>query len=441
VSETALWALHNRATEAARPDGVLVDPDCMRIHAGIDYDYARQFGPAGGSLAARAAEIDRALREWLVVHPTGCVVSLGEGLETQASRVDNGRMRWLSVDLPASIRLREHFLPPTERFRTIAVSALDPAWMDAVDPADDIFIVAQGLLMYLPPDAVVHLLRGIADRFAGAHMVFDVVPRWFSRLTLRGLHQTPHYRLPPMPWGINRNELVSTLQRIHPRLADVTLLDYRMPRGIPRLFADLIDRAPVVRHEMPSLVSVTIGPSSDHNSPIPLRKHDMTTTNGAVRGATMIGDALVEATRTAGSGSDLALAAGHVIAKRVALGVAAAMDPLNADRTEFERMVPEKMEAFTAAGMILVEQSNQVGRQISRLASDAVLSSARATFAMAGCATPVALAAEQGRFAREWFDQATAAVVAMGMLALRAHDAAMDPIRRTVAANAERLAQ
>jgi hypothetical protein len=60
---------------------------------------------------------------------------------------------------------------------------------------------------------------------------------------------------------------------------------------------------------------------------------------------------------------------------------------------------------------------------------------------MAGCATPVALAAEQGRFAREWFDQATAAVVAMGMLALRAHDAAMDPIRRTVAANAERLAQ
>jgi O-methyltransferase involved in polyketide biosynthesis len=32
-------------------------------------------------------------------------VSLGEGLETQGRRVDNGRLRWLSVDLPDAIRL------------------------------------------------------------------------------------------------------------------------------------------------------------------------------------------------------------------------------------------------------------------------------------------------------------------------------------------------
>jgi O-methyltransferase involved in polyketide biosynthesis len=35
-------------------------------------------------------------------------------------------MRWLSVDLPGAIRLRERFLPPTNRFRHIAASALDP---------------------------------------------------------------------------------------------------------------------------------------------------------------------------------------------------------------------------------------------------------------------------------------------------------------------------
>jgi hypothetical protein len=41
VSETMLWSLHNRASEARRPDGVLVDPESVRIHSAISYDFAR----------------------------------------------------------------------------------------------------------------------------------------------------------------------------------------------------------------------------------------------------------------------------------------------------------------------------------------------------------------------------------------------------------------
>lgn len=199
VSETMLWGLHNRASEARRADGALTDPVCVRIHDAIDYDFVRHFGDAQGSLSVRAAEIDRVIRRWLESHPDGLVVSLGEGLETQAWRVDNGRMRWLSVDLPDAIRIREVFLQPTDRFSHMSVSAHDPAWMDAVDLSSGVFIVAQGLLMYLEPEKVRRLLSDIADRFPGAEMVFDVVPRWFSRLTMSGLWQTPHYRLPPMP--------------------------------------------------------------------------------------------------------------------------------------------------------------------------------------------------------------------------------------------------
>jgi hypothetical protein len=110
VSETMLWSLHNRASEARRPDGVLVDPESLHIRSAINYDFARHFGDPLGSLAARAVEIDRALRSWLEHHPEGIIVSLGEGLETQGRRVDNGRMRWLSVDLPDAIRLGSTFL-------------------------------------------------------------------------------------------------------------------------------------------------------------------------------------------------------------------------------------------------------------------------------------------------------------------------------------------
>ena len=187
VSETMLWSLYNRACEARRGDAILVDPDSVRIEEALDYDFERHFSVPTGSLAVRAAEIDRALRRWLERHPDGFVVSLGEGLETQVRRVDNGRLRWLSVDLPNAIRMREQFLAPTDRLRHLAVSALDPAWMAAVDPSLGVFIVAQGLFMYLEPEAVQQLLSAIANRFAGAELVFDAVPRWFSRWTMRGV--------------------------------------------------------------------------------------------------------------------------------------------------------------------------------------------------------------------------------------------------------------
>lgn len=431
VGETMLWALHNRATEAARHDGVLTDPDCVRIHQSIDYDYDRRFGAQGGSLAARAAEIDRTLKHWIARHPDGTVVSLGEGLETQSRRVDNGRIRWLSVDLPDAIRLREHFIPPTGRFRHIALSALDPAWMDHVDPSSGVFIVAQGLLMYLRPKMVQRLLAGIADRFPAADIVFDAVPRWFSHLTMLGLHQTASYRLPPMPWGINRDEIEPTMRQWLPHLAAVSFLDYRMPRGLQKMAAQIIRHMPFLRHDVPTLVHLALAGDPDPTNIIQFRKTQMSSFNGVL-------DAAAD---NAASTNDLAIAAGNVIAKRVALGVAAAFDPLQADHTEFTRMVPEKVEAFSAAGMIMIEQSTQAVSEIARLATDEVVTTARATLSMADWISPVAIAQAQQRFALAWINRATTNFFNMGLLALGAQKAAMAPIQETIAANAKRLAE
>ncbi len=258
VSETMLWSLHNRACEARRDGGVLHDPMAISIHDAIDYDFEHHFGLPRGSLAARAAQIDAALRVWLTQHPHGFVVSLGEGLETQCARVDNGTMRWLSVDLADAISLRERFIAPTARFMHAPVSALSPAWMDYVDPADGVCIVAQGLLMYLAPELVEGLFAGLASRFPGAVIIFDTVPRWFSQLTMTGLQQTPHYRLPAMPWGINRDEVAATLQSWHVGLSEVEFLDYRAPRGLHRGIADAVRHVPVLRHNVPCLVKVKV---------------------------------------------------------------------------------------------------------------------------------------------------------------------------------------
>ncbi|SIQ85138.1 MULTISPECIES: class I SAM-dependent methyltransferase [Acidiphilium] len=254
VPETMLWSLYHRATEARRADRVLADPDSVRIMEGLDYDFPGHFGVPGGALAGRAAQIDRCVVQWLEAHPDGLVVSLGEGLETQSRRVDNGRMRWLSVDLPEAIRLRELFLPPTERFRHLAMNALDPGWIAAVDTTGPVFVVAQGLLMYLEPEAVGRLFGAMAAGLAGAGLMFDTIPPWLSRLTLRGLHQTMAYRLPGMPWGIARDDIEPTMRRWCAAIGPIVMQPYRMPRGMPPGLDEFVTAAPFLRNQLPCLV-------------------------------------------------------------------------------------------------------------------------------------------------------------------------------------------
>ena len=79
------------------------------------------------------------------------MVALGEGLETQFWRVDNGRVQWVSVDLPEAIDLRRRLLPTEPRQRLVASSVLDAGWLEQIDTASEVLVTAQGLLMYLAP--------------------------------------------------------------------------------------------------------------------------------------------------------------------------------------------------------------------------------------------------------------------------------------------------
>ncbi|MFG2843353.1 class I SAM-dependent methyltransferase [Kitasatospora sp. NPDC048296] len=255
VPETALWTLWYRAVEARRSDGLLHDPKAVELVDRIDYPFAERFGTSGSQAqlqALRAACFDREVADFLAREPRGTVVCLGEGLETQYWRVDNGRARWLSVDLPESVALREELLPPGPRQRYLAADATELGWADEVDRNREVLLSAQGLLMYLPPARVRSLIAGCADRFPGGSLVLDTVPRWFSRLTLNGKLRAHGYQPPPMPWAMDAGER-DKLRTASPAIA--TVRDVR-PVGGRGLLGELLPLAltvPLVANRRPSV--------------------------------------------------------------------------------------------------------------------------------------------------------------------------------------------
>jgi O-methyltransferase involved in polyketide biosynthesis len=195
-----LWTLWHRAVEARRPDAVLDDPRAVELVEEIEYPFAERFGETALIAqwqALRVLRFDQEVRRFLAANPAGTVVALGEGLETQFWRVENGSVRWVTVDVPETIELRERLLPSDDRRTVVARSAFDEAWMDEVDPANGVLITAQGLFMYFEFADVERLVGAMRRRFAGNALLFDAIRRPLVKPRGDG------YQAPPWLWAID----------------------------------------------------------------------------------------------------------------------------------------------------------------------------------------------------------------------------------------------
>lgn len=180
VPATLLLPLWGRAALSRTGNRVLVDEAAVALVDRLDYDFTAiraDLDPSKNlSWIARARQFDDEIRAFAARHPGCTVVNLGAGLDTTFARVDDGRMRWIDLDLPPVVELRRALLPESERSTCLAASVVDPAWMDRV-PVDGrgLLFVAGGLLFYFAASVVVWLFRELGRRFPGAEIVFDAM--------------------------------------------------------------------------------------------------------------------------------------------------------------------------------------------------------------------------------------------------------------------------
>ena len=178
LPDTALVTLCFRANEARRSDWIIEDPVAIELAETVDYDFTKLRQSKRQDLALRALAFDNEIRRYLSGHPEATVVALGEGMQTSFWRLDaadvGDKFRWLTVDLPQNVALRERLLPTSPRISMCAQSALDFSWMDRVDSQKGVFITAEGILPYFQPEQALSLIGECARRFPGGEMMFDL---------------------------------------------------------------------------------------------------------------------------------------------------------------------------------------------------------------------------------------------------------------------------
>jgi len=247
IPETLLGNLGRRA--AAARIGALKDPVAIEVVDRLDYDFA-DFARGARLHSVRVATFDEAVRRFLGSYPAGTVVALGEGLETQFWRLDNGHVRWLTVDLPETMELRHRVLPDGPRQVSHSGSALDLRWLDQLNPADPILVTAQGLLPYFQRDQVHGLIAGIAERLPGSLLVFDVVPEAMLDMVRRTSGRERELAVELWTWLFNPGEraAISAIPGVE-ELRDLAL---PLKRGVAPLVIAAIGRLPRrLRYSLP----------------------------------------------------------------------------------------------------------------------------------------------------------------------------------------------
>jgi O-methyltransferase involved in polyketide biosynthesis len=215
--ETYLATLYGKALDAAAKSPILGDRFAAEAVARIDYDFKALKLPRGGdvSLPIRARHFDQWTRAFLAANPEATVLHLGCGLDTRVYRIDPGpKVRWFDIDLPDVIALREQLYPEREGYRRIGSSVTDLAWLDAIPGDTPVFVVAEGLMMYLREKDGTALLRRITEQFPSGEVVFDgysaLMVRLVSRLaTVRGAKVE-------LVWGVDDpHDLEKEVPKLH----------------------------------------------------------------------------------------------------------------------------------------------------------------------------------------------------------------------------------
>lgn len=162
---------------------------------------------------------------FFALHPDALGVNLGCGLSSHFQWLDNGRNHWIDADLPEVAALRADLLTPASpRTCNTVVDLTLPGWWQRLglpdrDSACPVFLLCEGVLMYLEPAEVQAVLREFATEAPrGSELLLDTLS--YLAVGQAQYHPSVGPTGAQFRWGVR---WVSELTAPHPRLMLQTL--------------------------------------------------------------------------------------------------------------------------------------------------------------------------------------------------------------------------
>lgn len=181
IEETMLGPLWARAVYSKKFPYLLYDKKAIEIIENVDYDFS-EIGEYLGEwravgLMIRAKRFDEAAKTYIKNNPRATIINVGAGLDTTFFRIDNGKIKMYSIDLPEVIKYRENLIGTNDRSKNIASSAFEPDWMDKIEFKKEkgIFFIAGGFLYYFKEEKVSTFISTVADKYPNGEIIFDAV--------------------------------------------------------------------------------------------------------------------------------------------------------------------------------------------------------------------------------------------------------------------------
>ena len=185
VSDAARWMAVYRARESERDDAVFRDPFARALagERGEQIANALPFGDDNAwAFVARTYLFDRFVTR-LVQHGADTIVNLAAGLDTRPYRMTlPPSLKWVEVDLPEILDYKEEILGDARPVCDLERVRLDlfnedgrrGLFNDLGRRAKRVAVIAEGLVIYLMPDAVAALARDLARPPAIQHWALDL---------------------------------------------------------------------------------------------------------------------------------------------------------------------------------------------------------------------------------------------------------------------------
>ncbi|MBJ9953163.1 MULTISPECIES: class I SAM-dependent methyltransferase [unclassified Acinetobacter] len=237
IADTLLITLYAKSVETRKKEPLINDPTACELVEKIDYDFSKYKNKTASSvgIAIRSTHFDQKVKRFIQQHQNPIIVFVGCGLDTRLQRMGESaqQAQFYQLDLDEVIEQRKKLLSPQENEHLIASSMLSTTWMEQLrqnHPQGNFMFVIEGVLMYFTEAQNQQVFIGLAERFSGAEIHFDMLNQWMS--TKSALHDTVRKSKATFKFGMDDDKAIEAW---HPKLKHVQTFLFNEFKGWRRM--------------------------------------------------------------------------------------------------------------------------------------------------------------------------------------------------------------